>query len=133
MPKQANIPDGSRSVYSCCKSESHNETGGAATNPAVDSLPYIPTSLTRRSLDVAGWMVPATLWALLPKCPMCLAAYVALGTGIGLSAAVASQVRSGLVLLCLASILVFGVRNFRHFVHWRRRYQTEPGPVNGAA
>ena len=42
-------------------------------------------SWLRRVRGVAGWILPSTLLALMPKCPICLAAYVALCTGFTMS------------------------------------------------
>ncbi|MBI2497396.1 MAG: hypothetical protein HYV75_05575 [Opitutae bacterium] len=53
-----------------------------------------------RCLAGLRWLVPAALLALMPKCPFCLAGYVALATGIGLSFTVASWLRTGLIVLC---------------------------------
>jgi hypothetical protein len=37
---------------------------------------------TRRSATLRGWLVPAVLLALTPKCLVCVAAYVAAGTAL---------------------------------------------------
>jgi hypothetical protein len=42
-------------------------------------------------IGLAAWVVPGTILALMPKCPACLAAYVAVGTGLALSATVAAS------------------------------------------
>ena len=56
----------------------------------------------RRAREFAGWIIPGTLLALMPKCPMCLAAYVALGTGLTISCSSAN------ILLCMLTTLSIG-------------------------
>jgi hypothetical protein len=69
-----------------------------------------PAGRLRRGLHLLGWLAPGALLALLPKCPMCFAAYFALATGIGISAATASHLRTGLAGLCIAALAALAVR-----------------------
>jgi hypothetical protein len=94
-------------AHHCCKSAADGESH--------------PPAIARRRLDIAGlgvarWIVPGAVLALLPKCPACLAAYISIGTGIGLSASTATYLRTLLVTMCVASLVYFGAR-----MAWRLR------------
>jgi tRNA(Arg) A34 adenosine deaminase TadA len=64
----------------------------------------------RRVREVACLIVPGTLLALLPKCPMCLAAYVALGAGFTLSYTSAHLLMRALTALCIGTLALCAVR-----------------------
>jgi hypothetical protein len=76
-----------------------------------------PPSLLRRSLDLTTKAVPVAILAVLPKCPACLAAYVALGTGIGLSLTAATYLRLSLIVVCVSSLIFFVAKMMRPKLH----------------
>jgi hypothetical protein len=68
------------------------------------------TSNIRRLAGSTKWIVPTTIFALVPKCPMCVAAYIALATGFGVSLAAASWIRIGLTAMCLGTLAFLLIR-----------------------
>ena len=59
----------------------------------------------RRIREILAWVFPSAILALVPKCPACLAAYVMLWTGLGLSLSIATYLRWVLLSVCIASLL----------------------------
>lgn len=62
---------------------------------------------TRRLLKPASSLLPAALLVLLPKCPLCLAAWLTLATGLSVPAGSAAVIRD-LVLALSVAIAAFG-------------------------
>ena len=61
----------------------------------------------------AGWALPAAGLALIPKCPMCLAAYLAIATGVALPLPAAAWLRILLLALCAGALLFLAARWIR--------------------
>jgi len=69
-----------------------------------------PVTWTRRVWAAAQWVAPGVVLALMPKCPACLAAYVALATGLGISFTAAAWLRWLLMVLCIVSLSYLVIR-----------------------
>lgn len=87
--------------------------GKVALSTDGDPHPQMPA---RPCLDLPGWLVPGAILALLPKCPACLASYVAIGTGVGLLVSTATYPRMLLMILCVASLSYLAARRASHFI-----------------
>lgn len=85
-------------AHGCCEAVSTRFRRVTDSGPA-------PKSVTRRYRDFAGGLVSGAFLVLLPKCPACLAAYVAFGTGIGLSMSTATYLRILLIIVCVVFLL----------------------------
>lgn len=96
----------------CCCAREVTERIDLAMAPE-GARPNAAAKLLRRVLRTIQWAAPAAALAMTPKCPACVAGYVAAVTGIGLSAAAAAQVRFALVWGCCALLaLVVARRTF---------------------
>ena len=73
-------------------------------------------TLAQRCAGVARWVVPASVLALLPKCPACVASYVALATGVGISVTAAAYLRSGAIVVCTAVLLYAAAKIVRRII-----------------
>lgn len=58
----------------------------------------------RAMKNSAGVIIPGALLALLPKCPLCLSAWMSVALGLGVPASTANALHGTLIVLCLAVI-----------------------------
>jgi hypothetical protein len=72
-----------------------------------------PPGRASRLVGLAEWLIPSAILALMPKCPACVAAYVALATGIGISMPTATYIRITLGVLCVAGLMYLVARSTR--------------------
>ena len=100
---------------SCCTVSAHRSRNARGAG-----------SKRRRGGELAGWILPAATLALLPKCPACVAGYVAIATGVGISLPTASYVRLLLLVLCVASLLFVAAIRLRPVIA-RRFYAQAVG------
>jgi hypothetical protein len=105
-PSTSGAPASGRPSARCC---------GVAPGPGRETT-AVSTGFARRFRDIAGWILPGAVLALLPKCPACLAAYVAIGTGVGISVSAATWLRMMLVVLCLVSMSYLAGRRMCRFI-----------------
>jgi hypothetical protein len=102
-------------AHRCCAAAGGISEIGMLAAKHVDCVPQRRT-VAGRLLEIAGWAVPGAILALLPKCPACLAVYVAIGTGVGISVSTATILRTLLVSLCVASLIYLAIRPMRRFI-----------------
>jgi hypothetical protein len=100
------------SLARCCE-VTPDGPGGAPSAARVGVNATRPPAARRSYLGIAGLLVPGAILAFIPKCPVCLAAYVAIGTGLAISVPTATYLRMTLVILCVASLSSFGARWLR--------------------
>ena len=99
-------------AHHCCEGVSSGSSLAIGEAGRADRLRRSarPPTLLRRGFNFAGWLVPSGILALLPKCPACLAAYFAIGGGIGISMSAAAHLRMVVIVLCVGSLSYFAAR-----------------------
>jgi hypothetical protein len=104
-------------ALTCCQTSA--SAARNVPNKAADGKTH--PSAKKRSFALAKFSLPTLILALLPKCPACFAAYIALGTGISVSVAAASFLRTLLIGICVASLVWILANAFRSALMGRLR------------
>lgn len=101
---------------SCCCDNDELDTIAADT-PAVDLprtvCPRTPPAFYRGLSVLAHWLLPLATLALIPKCPACVAAYVLLVTGVGLSFTAAVALRWVVIVASIIGLACLIIRTFK--------------------
>lgn len=63
-----------------------------------------------RSAKAAGWVLPSAVMVLMPKCPACVVAYVAIVTGAGISVSAAAHLRLLVLVLCVVMLICMAAK-----------------------
>jgi hypothetical protein len=69
--------------------------------------------LARRLSGAGASILPGAVLLFLPKCPLCLAAWLTVVTGIGISAGAAACMRGLIVVLSVAAVVLAAAHTVR--------------------
>ncbi len=72
------------------------------------------SSIIRRIWHGVHWVLPTTLLVLTPKCPMCVAGYIVMFTGVGVTLTTARYVWILTPVLCVIWLAYLSCRAFRN-------------------
>lgn len=101
----------------CCRTNGGFADRGvpvlSAPLPATPQSNAIHRPWRSRIAMLIQWAVPLTTLALIPKCPFCVASYVLLLTGIGLSLSVAAAVRWTIIAVSIVALAYLLFRTAR--------------------
>jgi hypothetical protein len=91
----------------------------------LDPAPEQPINKRRggflhRAWRKTQWLFPAAFLALMPKCPLCVVAYVALFTGVGISVSTARWIQILMLALCSVSLAYLVIKYWRSRAKARR-------------
>jgi hypothetical protein len=106
------------SRHPCCQGMSEEL---ASQTRDEQPLPSVRSTAFGRMIATIKWATPTVILLLLPKCPMCVAAYIAFGTGLGISMPVATWIRGGLIAACATSFAWLAITTLRRRLLQKRR------------
>ena len=111
----------------------HRCTGGTAAANATTARTTPRRPWLSRTAALFQWAIPITTLALIPKCPACLAAYVMLLSGLGLSFSAADTLRTTLIALSIIALSLLLIRaarqaHTRHLACNQRHGNSRPHP-----
>lgn len=86
----------------CCCSD--GDPAVPAVAAPITAPIIMPKRWPRRVASVIQWALPIATLTLIPKCPACVAGYVLLFTGIGLSFSAAAAMRWALIALSIVAL-----------------------------
>jgi hypothetical protein len=76
----------------------------AANEAETSPSPTRSRRFVQRGSAAVQWLLPIVTLALVPKCPMCFAAYAAMFTGVGMTVTTATYLRQIMIALCVVSL-----------------------------
>jgi hypothetical protein len=97
------------------------------TKPCCPNAPRF-ASHVRRGIEFAGWIIPSATFVLLPKCPVCVAMYVALFSGVSISVASASNLRTALLILCITALICLALKRLCRLALSKKRFDYHAQP-----
>ena len=80
------------------------------TQPRANGSTRLAMPRFQRASRNFGWILPSAVLTLLPKCPACMAAYVALGSGFVMTTSSAHLLLRSVTALCIAALAICLVR-----------------------
>jgi len=96
----------------CCHNNS-SAKGDSENKDCTVKLPGERKNAFARLYGAIKCAVPGTILILLPKCPICLAAWISAVSGLGISISVAGYLRWGLIIVCVTSLFYFAIGRFK--------------------
>ena len=96
------------------------------SNPRAGRVAPRQSAWLRRAREVAGFVAPGAALALVPKCPVCIAAYVALGTGVAMSPASAHSLLRALTALCVCTLAFAVIKRMTKLLRPKTRLTFNP-------